>query len=51
MSNKNPFTNPEMQQYFASLPAFVQETIEQSGVQFDSLEQLRTFVDSLNSNN
>lgn len=50
-NQKNPFTSPDMQQYFASLPTFVQESIEQSGVEFESLDQLRTFVDSLNRKN
>lgn len=49
MENKqNPFLSPDMKQYFNSLPAFVQESIEQSGVSFNNVNELRTFVQNLN---
>ncbi len=48
MTGKNPFTAPDMAQYFLKLPAMIQESIQQSGVKFDSVEQLRAFVDHLN---
>lgn len=44
---QNPFTDPDMRQYFSSLPAIVQESIEQSGVKFESLSQLQTFAEGL----
>jgi peroxiredoxin len=47
-TGKNPFTTPEMKQYYTSLPLFVQESIQQSGVKFDTVEQLQAFVDQLN---
>lgn len=44
---KNPFTAPDMKQYFASLSPVMQESIEQSGVDFESVEHLRSFVKNL----
>lgn len=44
---QNPFTNREMQQYFSSLAPVVQESIEQCGMKFDSLDQLQSFVSHL----
>lgn len=41
---KNPFTAPDMKQYFSKLSPVIQEAIEQSGVQFESLRHLRAFV-------
>lgn len=44
---ENPYTSPEMQQYFSTLPIFIQESIEQSGMKFENLNQLRSFVDNI----
>ncbi len=44
---KNPFTAPDMQQYFSSLSPVIQESIEQSGIEFESLDHLRSFVRNL----
>mgnify|MGYP001454036872 CR=1 FL=1 len=43
-----PFENkPEMQKYFDSLPAYVQENIMQTGVEITSLDQLHKCADNL----
>ncbi len=49
MRPENPYTsaNPELKQYFSTLPIHLQESIEQSGMKFENLEQLRAFVDHL----
>ncbi|MDD4796331.1 MAG: hypothetical protein PHO66_01005 [Eubacteriales bacterium] len=39
--------DPQMQQYFDSLPAYIQETIAQAGPQFDSLQQLEQMAQHL----
>ncbi len=44
---KNPFTDPEMKGFFMSLSPVIQESIEQSGVKFESIGQLRSFVKNL----
>ena len=44
---KNPFTAPDMNQYFSSLSPFIQESIEQSGIDFESLGHLRSFIKNL----
>ena len=46
---KNPFTDPEMKRFFMSLSPFIQESIEQSGVKFESIGQLKSFVVNLDS--
>jgi hypothetical protein len=43
--------NPEMQQYFSSLPIFVQETIKQSNVNINCVEDLRKCAENLMSKN
>jgi hypothetical protein len=43
--------NPEMQEYFSTLPIFIKESIEQSGVKFESVDDLRAFVNNLNRTN
>ena len=48
MHKKNPYTDPEMQQYFSKLPIFIQESILQSGLKFENLDHLRRFVDHVN---
>lgn len=46
--NKNSiFTNSEMQQYFNTLPEFVQETITQSGAQMSTVQDLKACADNL----
>lgn len=46
--HSNPFQdNPEMAEYFATLPAFVQETIMQAGVKPSSIEDLRGCAENL----
>lgn len=45
---KNPYTDPEMKQYFSSLPIFIQESILQSSLKFDDLTHLQRFVDNVN---
>lgn len=46
---ENPFQNEDMKQYFSSLPTIIQETIEQSGIKFQSVEDLREFVNKIQS--
>ncbi len=46
-SKRNPFTAPDMKQYFSTLSPVIQESIEQSGVDFESLDHLRSFVKNL----
>ena len=40
MEEMMDFKNPEMKQYFESLPFFVQESIKQNGVTFTNLAEL-----------
>ena len=50
MSDKkqNPlFEDGEMQRYFASLPELIQETIKQSAMEMNSLEELRKCAENL----
>ena len=45
---QNPIcSNPEMKQYFNTLPEFVQETITQSGAQMDTLRDLKSCAENL----
>ncbi len=44
MSHKDP----ALEAYFLSLPPLVQETIKQSGVSYDNLDQLKSLVHGLN---
>ena len=48
-ARKNPFTDPEMKRFFSSLSPVVQESIEQSGIKFESAGHLRAFVNNLDS--
>ena len=48
-AEKNPFTDPMMKQFFMSLPPVIKESIEQSGLKFESISQLQSFVKNLNS--
>ena len=43
----DPFNNPEMQKYFNTLPVYVQESIKQSSMTIDSLEQLEKVAENL----
>ncbi|MDP4132813.1 MAG: hypothetical protein Q8882_02235 [Bacillota bacterium] len=44
--NKTVFTDSEMQTYFSNLPASAQENIMQSGVDFKSLSELKSYADN-----
>jgi hypothetical protein len=44
---KNPLTSTEMKEFFSALPPVVKEAIQQSGIQFESIDHLRTFVKNL----
>jgi hypothetical protein len=50
-AEKNPFTDPDMKKYFMSLSPVIKESIEQSGVKFESISQLQSFVKNLDNNN
>ena len=39
--------NPEIKQYMSTLPAFIQESIHQSGVQITSKQQLEQCVNNI----
>ncbi len=39
--------NPQMKQYFNSLPAYVQESIKQSGIEVRTLEDLRSCAENM----
>ena len=45
------FNDPQMQQYFASLPMYVQETIKQSAVKITTENELRKFAENLMGSN
>ena len=50
--NKSSFKeNLENNQYFQSLPSYVQETIKQSGITIDSEEELRRCAEKLMKEN
>lgn len=49
MSDK--FTDPHMQQYFSSLPPYVQETITQSAVEFSDAQSMKQFAENLTRKN
>lgn len=46
-NNANFKKNLDSNQYFMSLPAYVQETIKQSGVEICSEEELRSCAEKL----
>ena len=50
MQNMNN-QNSQMEQYFCSLPKFVQESMKQSGVEFCDVAQMKAFVDNLSTKN
>lgn len=45
------FNDPQMQQYFSSLPMYVQETIKQSAVKITTENELRKFAENLMGSN
>lgn len=45
------FENPQMQQYFSSLPVYVQETIKQSAPKITNEDELRKFAENLMQSN
>lgn len=42
-----PFNDPVTLKYFSSLPSMIKESIIQSGVQFNSEDELQAFVENL----
>lgn len=49
-NQQNPIMNqPDVQKCFSELPAFVQETIMQSGVEIQSEQHLRELADQIMS--
>ncbi len=46
MADKAKFTQ-EMQNYYDTLPAFIQESISQSSSSFNDLQSLRAFAEEL----
>lgn len=42
----NPL-RPSLEEYFQSLPAFMQESIRQSGIDFSTVDALEAFVNNL----
>ena len=45
------FQDKKMHQYFSSLPGFVQESIVQGGVKYNSLPELQSAADRLMQSN
>lgn len=43
------WSEPGAQQYFEALPAYIQESIKQSGLQFHTEQELRQFVENLSN--
>ena len=41
------FQDPQMQQYFSSLPLYIQETIQQSAIKLNTEDELRRFAQNL----
>ena len=48
---KYPFQNRAMDEYFASLPSFVQETIMQTGISLSNEQELRAYAEHLMKGN
>ncbi len=46
-TNKQIENDPAMQQYFNSLPPYVQENIKQAGTDIRNLEELRSCAENL----
>jgi len=40
-------SNQEVLQYFSTLPFFIQESIEQTGLTFNTVDELKSFVENL----
>lgn len=47
MQFKNYPEQNQMQQYFNQLPSYIQENIEQSGIEIQSMEQLKNCAENL----
>ena len=43
-SGEQSWNNPDVREYFTALPAFIQESIKQSGMDFSSVEELKEYV-------
>ena len=50
-ANTNNNANAQVNQYFNTLPAFIQENIKQTGVQFNSVQELQQVANQLLSQN
>lgn len=46
-TDKQIANDPAMQQYFESLPAYVQENIKLAGMEITSLEELKSCAENL----
>lgn len=50
MSNQQFQNDPVMQEYFNTLPIFVQETIKQSGTALNNVQEMKEFAAKLLDN-
>lgn len=50
MSNQQFQNDPAMQEYFNTLPIFVQETIKQSGAALNNVQEMKEFAAKLLDN-
>ena len=50
MWNASPH-DPQLEAYFGTLPAFVQESIKQTSVSFRSVDEMKRFVNGLTEKN
>ena len=50
-ANTNNNVNAQVNQYFNTLPAFIQENIKQTGVQFNSVQELQQVANQMLSQN
>ena len=50
-ANTNNNANAQVNQYFNTLPAFIQENIKQTGVQFNSVQELQQVANKMISQN
>ncbi len=50
-ANTNNNANAQVNQYFNTLPAFIQENIKQTGVQFNSVQELQQVANQMLSQN
>ena len=50
-ANTNNNVNAQVNQYFNTLPAFIQENIKQTGVHFNSVQELQQVANQMLSQN